>query len=128
VGVNDEMTGQAVYAFVTLKPEYNFDPSKEDEVIKELTLQVRKNIGPFASPKKMCVRFDCLSFRVWVLCTDAIFFSVLINDLVCILSQLIDMSMMLVNPVLFFSPAIAENSLGQDHASDHAQDLRRRSR
>jgi acetyl-CoA synthetase len=55
VGVNDEMTGQAVFAFVTLKPEYNYDPEREDDLVKELVLQVRKNIGPFAAPKKMCV-------------------------------------------------------------------------
>jgi acetyl-CoA synthetase len=45
------MTGQAVVAFVCLKPEFSYD--KEADLIKELTLQVRKNIGPFAAPKKI---------------------------------------------------------------------------
>jgi len=44
---SDEMTGQAVYSFVILKPEFSYD--KEDALIKELTLQVRKNIGPCQS-------------------------------------------------------------------------------
>jgi len=56
VGVNDEMTGQAVYSFVILKPEFSYD--KEDALIKELTLQVRKNIGPFAAPKKIVLLPD----------------------------------------------------------------------
>lgn len=38
VGAPDEITGQAVYAFVTLKPEFE----KGDNVDKELTIQVRK--------------------------------------------------------------------------------------
>lgn len=38
------MTGQAVFSFVILKPEFKYD--KEEALIKELTLQVRKNIGP----------------------------------------------------------------------------------
>ena len=44
------MTGQAVYSFVALKPEFKYD--SEGAVQKELTLQVRKNIGPFAAPKR----------------------------------------------------------------------------
>ena len=53
VGINDELTGQAVYAFVTLKPEFTFDASDEPALIKELVLQVRKVIGPFAAPKRI---------------------------------------------------------------------------
>lgn len=53
VGANDEVTGQAVYAFVTLKPEFDIQAGKEADLIKELSLQVRKTIGPFATPKKM---------------------------------------------------------------------------
>ncbi|KAI0827271.1 acetate--CoA ligase [Trametes gibbosa] len=57
VGTADELTGQAVYAFVTLKPEFTFD-SNEVGLIKELTLQVRKVIGPFAAPKKIFLVSD----------------------------------------------------------------------
>jgi acetyl-CoA synthetase len=53
IGTADELTGQAVYAFVTLKPEFAFDPSEEGALTKELVLQVRKVIGPFAAPKKI---------------------------------------------------------------------------
>jgi acetyl-CoA synthetase len=47
VGVSDELTGQAVNAFVSLKGgnEHN------DQIKKDLVLQVRKSIGPFAAPK-----------------------------------------------------------------------------
>lgn len=47
VGVSDELTGQAVNAFVSLKEgnEHN------DQTKKDLILQVRKSIGPFAAPK-----------------------------------------------------------------------------
>ena len=56
VGVNDEMTGQAVYAFVSLKPEFNSESDQATQ--KELTLQVRKNIGPFAAPKRIVLIGD----------------------------------------------------------------------
>ncbi|EON64710.1 acetyl-coenzyme A synthetase [Coniosporium apollinis CBS 100218] len=47
VGINDELTGQAVNAFVALK-----DSSESTEQIKkDLIQQVRKSIGPFAAPK-----------------------------------------------------------------------------
>lgn len=45
VGIADDMTGQAICAFVCLKPDYKYDEAKEADLIKELTLQVRKNIG-----------------------------------------------------------------------------------
>jgi len=47
VGVADELTGQAVNAFVSLKEgnEHN------EQIKKDLILQVRKSIGPFAAPK-----------------------------------------------------------------------------
>ncbi|TFK71460.1 acetate--CoA ligase [Pluteus cervinus] len=51
----DELTGQAVNAFVTLKPEFAYDASNEAAVIKEFVLQVRKVIGPFAAPKKIFI-------------------------------------------------------------------------
>lgn len=54
VGINDELTGQAVNAFVSLK-EGN---EKTDQVRKDLILQVRKSIGPFAAPKAVFVVGD----------------------------------------------------------------------
>jgi hypothetical protein len=47
VGVNDELTGQAVNAFVSLKEGFDHG----DQIKKDLILQVRKSIGPFAAPK-----------------------------------------------------------------------------
>jgi acetyl-CoA synthetase len=58
IGTADELTGQAVYAFVTLKPEFTYDPADEAGFQKELALQVRKVIGPFAAPKKIFVVGD----------------------------------------------------------------------
>jgi acetyl-CoA synthetase len=58
IGTADELTGQAVFAFVTLKPEFTFDPNDESGLIKELVLQVRKVIGPFAAPKKIYIVSD----------------------------------------------------------------------
>ena len=47
VGVSDELTGQAVNAFVSLKD----GTETNDQIRKDLILQVRKSIGPFAAPK-----------------------------------------------------------------------------
>jgi len=47
VGINDELTGQAVNAFVSIKDGYEID----DKLRKDLMMQVRKSIGPFAAPK-----------------------------------------------------------------------------
>ncbi|KAK4057085.1 acetyl-coenzyme A synthetase 2 [Microbotryomycetes sp. JL221] len=58
IGIPDELTGQAVVAYVTLKPDFNFDPKDEQSLLKELTLQVRKTIGPFASPKRLVLVND----------------------------------------------------------------------
>lgn len=55
IGTADELTGQAVHAFATLKPEFKYDPNDEVSLDKELVLQVRKVIGPFAAPKKVYV-------------------------------------------------------------------------
>ncbi|KAL5478505.1 ACS2 [Sanghuangporus weigelae] len=59
IGTADELTGQAVHAFVTLKPDFT-PPVGEDEgaLARELTLQVRKVIGPFAAPKRVYVVTD----------------------------------------------------------------------
>lgn len=51
VGIHDELTGQAVNAFVALK-EGN---ESNEQVKKDLVLQVRKSIGPFAAPKAIFV-------------------------------------------------------------------------
>ncbi|BGP34062.1 acetyl-coenzyme A synthetase 2 [Rhodotorula toruloides] len=40
VGIPDELTGQAVVAYVTLKPDFSFDASDEPALLKELVLQV----------------------------------------------------------------------------------------
>lgn len=55
VGAHDDLTGQAVYAFVTMKPEFDGSSGSngEADLAKELAIQVRKSIGPFAAPKKI---------------------------------------------------------------------------
>jgi acetyl-CoA synthetase len=58
IGTADELTGQAVQAFVTLKPEFTYDKNDEAGLAKELILQVRKVIGPFAAPKKIIIVSD----------------------------------------------------------------------
>ncbi|KAI9681382.1 MAG: acetyl-CoA synthetase [Caeruleum heppii] len=51
VGITDELSGQAVNAFVALK-----DSSDDvDQIRKELISQVRKSIGPFAAPKAIFI-------------------------------------------------------------------------
>lgn len=56
VGAPDEMTGQSITAFVALKPDYVHHES-EEALLKELTIQVRRAIGPFATPKRIiCVK------------------------------------------------------------------------
>lgn len=52
VGINDELTGQAVNAFVSLKDGGKNSP---EDTKKELVMQVRKSIGPFAAPKAIFV-------------------------------------------------------------------------
>jgi len=58
IGTADELTGQAVHSFVTLKPEFEYDRSQSGALMKELTLQVRKVIGPFAAPKQIYIVND----------------------------------------------------------------------
>ncbi|KAG2336301.1 acetyl-CoA synthetase-like protein [Suillus weaverae] len=55
IGTADELTGQAVFAFVTLKPQFTYDHNDEASLAKELVLQVRKVIGPFAAPKNIFI-------------------------------------------------------------------------
>lgn len=54
VGVNDELTGQAVNAFVAVKEGNEIN----DALRKEFIMQVRKSIGPFAAPKAVFVIAD----------------------------------------------------------------------
>ncbi|CAZ80338.1 unnamed protein product [Tuber melanosporum] len=54
VGIADELTGQTVNAFVSLKDSFE----NSSEMRKSLTLQVRKSIGPFAAPKAVHVVND----------------------------------------------------------------------
>ena len=54
VGVSDELTGQAVNAFVAIKDAFSDSP----ELRKELVTQVRKSIGPFAAPRSVYVVAD----------------------------------------------------------------------
>jgi acetyl-CoA synthetase len=54
VGGQDDLTGQCIHAYCTLKPNAEEDAGLE----KELSLQVRKVIGPFATPKRVYVVGD----------------------------------------------------------------------
>lgn len=64
VGINDDLTGQAVVAYVALKDEYadkiNGKETSEEAFAlrKELILQVRSEIGPFAAPKSVIIVAD----------------------------------------------------------------------
>ncbi|KAK3293241.1 uncharacterized protein B0H64DRAFT_208847 [Chaetomium fimeti] len=51
VGVADELTGQAVNAFVAIKD----GNEASDALRKEFILQVRRSIGPFAAPKAVFI-------------------------------------------------------------------------
>lgn len=51
VGITDELTGQAVNAFVAIKDGNEIS----DTLRKEFIMQVRKSIGPFAAPKAIHV-------------------------------------------------------------------------
>ncbi|KAL2759427.1 hypothetical protein ACRALDRAFT_1039414 [Sodiomyces alcalophilus JCM 7366] len=51
VGVADELTGQAVNAFVSLKQPGD----ASDALRKEFIMQVRRSIGPFAAPKAVYI-------------------------------------------------------------------------
>lgn len=54
VGGQDDLTGQCIHAFACLKP--NIEDS--EGLDKELSLQVRKVIGPFATPRAIYVVND----------------------------------------------------------------------
>lgn len=78
IGVNDDVTGQAIFCFVSLKDQGPATPStphdlgtsvshlkaqasqeRDEEYLKKmaqaLILQVRSHIGPFASPKRIVI-------------------------------------------------------------------------
>jgi acetyl-CoA synthetase len=52
VGITDELTGQAVNAFVALKKR---ETDNIEQAKKDMVAQVRKSIGPFAAPKAVFV-------------------------------------------------------------------------
>ncbi len=54
VGIHDDLTGQAVNAFVSLKKK----PESISMIKKELIITVRTEIGPFASPRKILLVDD----------------------------------------------------------------------
>lgn len=56
VGAPDELTGQSITAFVTMKPDYECESL--EALLKELTIQVRRAIGPFATPKRIITVTD----------------------------------------------------------------------
>ncbi|CCF59802.1 hypothetical protein KAFR_0I00210 [Kazachstania africana CBS 2517] len=61
VGFNDDLTGQAVAAFVVLKNRSSWSNASDDElsnIKKHLILTVRKDIGPFAAPKLIVIVDD----------------------------------------------------------------------
>lgn len=64
VGINDDLTGQAVVAYVALKDEfadqvYGKETSDEATALrKDLVMVVRKEIGPFAAPKSVIIVQD----------------------------------------------------------------------
>lgn len=64
VGINDDLTGQAVVAYVALKDDaaeqINGNETSEEafNLRRELVLQVRKEIGPFAAPKSVIIVAD----------------------------------------------------------------------
>lgn len=56
VGAPDELTGQSITAFVAMKPDYECESS--EALLKQLTVQVRSAIGPFATPKRIIIVTD----------------------------------------------------------------------
>ncbi|KAJ3299017.1 acetyl-CoA synthetase [Borealophlyctis nickersoniae] len=54
VGVPDEITGQSITCFVTLKTDHPDAPT----LTSHLTLQIRTHIGPFATPKHIILAPD----------------------------------------------------------------------
>jgi len=51
-----------------MKSEFKYDPAEEGSLVKELVLQVRKVIGPFAAPKKVFIVGDLPKTRSGKVC------------------------------------------------------------
>jgi acetyl-CoA synthetase len=54
VGVPDDLTGQAIVAYCTLKSSH----ADEVSVTSQLKTQIRSHIGPFATPKAIVITPD----------------------------------------------------------------------
>ncbi|HOA57756.1 MAG TPA: acetyl-coenzyme A synthetase, partial [Dermatophilaceae bacterium] len=55
VGANDEMTGQAVVAFVILRAGSSHADDDNTGIVEELRNHVAKEIGPIAKPKRILI-------------------------------------------------------------------------
>jgi len=55
VGANDEMTGQAVVAFVILRGGAGHEGDDNSDIVTELRNHVAKEIGPIAKPKQIMI-------------------------------------------------------------------------
>jgi acetyl-CoA synthetase len=55
VGANDEMTGQAVVAFVILRAGSSHAEDDNTGIVEELRNHVAKEIGPIAKPKRILI-------------------------------------------------------------------------
>ena len=70
MGITDDLTGQTVNAFVSLKDGHE----NTIKMRQEFTMQVRKSIGPFAAPK-VCRFFSFFFFFFFLLFFSFLFFS-----------------------------------------------------
>ncbi|GAA5970716.1 hypothetical protein JCM8115_006006 [Rhodotorula mucilaginosa] len=52
------MTASQTLSQIHCSPDFNFDDADEAPLLKELVLQVRKTIGPFAAPKRIVLVSD----------------------------------------------------------------------
>ncbi|KAI8989291.1 acetyl-coenzyme A synthetase [Pilobolus umbonatus] len=52
IGGQDDLTGQCIHAFCTIKPD---DKTDTGELLKSLITKVRSSIGPFAKPKEIYI-------------------------------------------------------------------------
>lgn len=106
----DELTGQAVVAYVTMKPDFAYEDSEELSLMKELVLQVRKTIGPFAAPKRIVLVGDLPKTRSGKIMRRILRkISAGEGDSLGDLSTLADPSIVesIVSPPFFFIPRLA---------------------
>ena len=113
VGVADELTGQAVAAFVAIKD----GNETNDALRKDLVMQVRKSIGPFAAPKAIHVVPDLPKTR-----SGKIMRRILRKILAGEEDQLGDITTvsfentnLIVSTITDLSPALGSFSRRQDH-------------